>query len=159
MTQMKALFNESLQNVPGHALHEKGLQRHFFLFVLCCGICRIKKPGHTTGDSGQSAWRSTLGGSSKTGCQRNYVSKRNTSPPFSPRHRDKIASTTPQKHEQAKSFCEPTGEQNHRLTNCLPADYQQFISDLSAIRRQLCSLQPRIGMLSLINNALACLSL
>ena len=63
------------------------------------------KPGHTTGGSGRGARRGARAGPSRIECQPNRtVRPGNTSPLYSPKHRRNVASTSPQKHEQAKSY-------------------------------------------------------
>ena len=68
---------------PGHALHEKGLQRQKSAVPLVCSqeerallVLSINlsnpKPVHTTGGSGRRARRSGRAGSSKIWCQQNY---------------------------------------------------------------------------------------
>ena len=100
------------------------------------------KPGHTTGGSGRGARGFGQAGSGKIGCQQNYHSPRKPKVNVLSKKRRNVASRSPQKHEQAKSYFKTTKEQNHRLTRGLSPVYPLSIS---GTRSAFCFCLPTSG--------------
>ena len=80
------------------------------------------KPGHTTGGSGRSAWRSGRAGSGKIGCQQNYSPKKQKSTVPSKASKKRRFNVSPEA-PTSEILCKPTEEQNQRLTTGLSAVY------------------------------------
>ena len=81
--------------------------------ILC--TCRIQNPDIPRAGRVGAPGGATGRGRARLGADRTSRPG-NKGPLYLPRHRLNVASTSFQKHEQAKSYVKPTEEQNQRLT-------------------------------------------
>ena len=95
------------------------------------------KPGHTTGGSGRSAWRSGRAGSGKIGCQQNYLPRKKKSTVPSKASKKRRLNVSPEART-SEILCKPTEEQNQRLTTGLAAGRgARFVPGCRPVERRL----------------------